>query len=450
MATPDPGAIAAAQAAQAMQAAQLVSRPGAGGQISVGAITELDMPAGMPPPPEAQAPMSLPDSRQPFDPAAQQPKPQTTTPRRTGVNTLEKLTQAAVDNVKKSIGTPVVAQPAVAPVAAPVATSDIPTDLGVAPVATEPQDAPPAPTDPKANHAWATVRKEAKELKEAVAAEKAEKAQLAADLAAERESRKALEAEYQQNMLPQSPAFKAKYDDKLYALQSDLAAKIKAMVPIEEAKILPLVRQLMTAPPAEVTKALEQLPHLIPEVTMARVAASKLVDERAKALTDWETTRLTLKEQEARENRIKFATESVSAVSEAVSNLAKTGNFVLSESASDQAWNQQRAEIIQKATAKITSSPTQKELIELAVAGETAPVLLQRLQALSAENRQLRELAGVAAMPAASSVRPIVPLPPPAPVDPNAKPRTAKPLDVVTRTMAAMRGSTAIQNMPRG
>jgi hypothetical protein len=208
------------------------------------------------------------------------------------------------------------------------------------------------------------------------------------------------------------------FDDKVNALQRDLAAKVSAVTPIPQEQIPALVDQLLTAPADKIAKALESVPLLQADVINARVASAEISRQRQKALDDWKTTQATLQETSAKEDLMKLTVETEKAIDEAVKMATKSGNFILAESSADPSWNTQRARVIASAKQTIAAATTRRSLIDMAVQGATVPTLCQMLAALNAENQALRQsLIGASVTPASTIRSPPLqqPLPPTAP-----------------------------------
>ena len=280
-----------------------------------------------------------------------------------------------------------------------------------------PVDAPPPPEvdkDPKAAHAWAKLRHDASEAVKAAEAAKAEAAARAADAAKLTESLAALQKErddYQSKLeksnLIESPAFKARYEGKINELRTSLLGAFSAVMEPEQAAAL--TEKAITSTPKEFGELLGKIPAqaswMGQQVMTTRAAVQQLVADREKAVTDWRATKVALADAEARDGRIRLATEIESETAKAVDNAVKSGNFMLTKNG-DPKWDARVDELVTLAKTTLAQPRSRQDIIDLVAEGVSAKSTRDELGKVFRENVALKSQLAKLGMRPASTVIP--------------------------------------------
>lgn len=282
----------------------------------------------------------------------------------------------------------------------------IPADVlgGAADVPEAGSDDEPEPPeirdDPKANHAWQTLKAEKKQLGARV---KELEAQVAATSAADPEEVKALreqvaslEGKVGQYDLAETAEFKQRYEVPFkQSLRKGASLLQRAGKSEEEAEAL-------MARLADPRTSLEQIQEMVIDEPVAIQGAlinlatdmSDISSQRAQALEDWKETKAALQIQEQRDNEVRLAEDIEAASTKALEQVLSEGNFMYSQS-SNEDWNAQVAERVNAAKG-IIKSATPEELVKWVMEGVTAKPLRDMLaQAHALAESRKAELEGV-------------------------------------------------------
>lgn len=283
----------------------------------------------------------------------------------------------------------------------------VPTTEGIG------EDAPPeVHTDPKAFNKWATNKREIKtlrqqlELKEQLIAEK-ERALAEAkskpgeleELAATRQKLAAAEDKLGQVDITQSHAFQERYVTPLQRTYGQMQSLIQrsGQTP-EQAQVL---AQQIVQTNGDISKVQDLIAELPVAVQGAIVQNAdsivEMVRQQNEAVTKWRETKALLGDTTNRSQAAQSVETVVAATDKALSELTAEGNWVLTESPSNQAWNQQRDSLV-RAARVVMREGRPDEVAKYVLAGVTADKYKewglqqhQRAEALQAElNQRIR------------------------------------------------------------
>lgn len=269
--------------------------------------------------------------------------------------------------------------------AAPVAVREPPADVQPAleqSAAPEPGAAPEVVPpevgkNPQANHAWETLRKEAKRAKELEAellTLKQTKRPELEELAALKTQVQEYEAKIGQIDLRESKQFKTSYDDRLRGM-FERGVHLATRAGVEPAQAVQLMQNLVEDGKTvdDVQAALSELPLPVQGSLFNMVTDfSDLRTEREKALTEWQETKARMTDTEQRSSIADMSKQIVGDTNSAIEQLRAEDNFLFMESQTDQAWNGEVQDRIRAVRAILRDSP-REELVKYVADGVTAP-----------------------------------------------------------------------------
>ena len=254
------------------------------------------------------------------------------------------------------VPTPVARPVPVAPAAPRTEEPMIPDDV-LAPVTPVPampapegdgdaEDAPES-SDPKANAAWAAVKKDRRELREKLKSAEAEAERLRTNQTpdlTEVLALKAQMAEYETRLgrhdLASTKAFKAKFDNPMAAIQQrSVSMLVRSGREPDAAKAL--VSKLFAASGEELQNILSDEPTMLQGALMTAVGEySDIAKTREDAIGHWKESKAALETVGAREQQISLAENIEKDTRTAVEQALRAGNFLYGRSTTNQKWNE--------------------------------------------------------------------------------------------------------------
>ena len=355
--------------------------------------------------------------------------------------------QALQNAVKNIILNKRAAAPAaVTPPAEPVVVAAEPPATGETPPADVVKEGP------KAVFSWAQLRHQAKEAEkfaEAARAEaetaKAEAMKNAEILAQLKTQNEELNDRMEKTDFLNSPTFKQRYQDKIDATRGELAVALAQVLDTPDQAQAVVDKVLMAPSPKAFVEELAKVPAMFqPMALAARAAISKTLSDRDQAVTNWKASRAQLDAEQAKDQRIRLATEIETETARAVEHAVKNDNFLLRKTG-DPAWDKAVDERVAAAKQTLAQPRSRQDIIDLVMEGSTAPALRQALASTQAELIQMRtEMARLGAAPA-SSIRPAAyasPAPAPAAKAPKRADQPSQMRNTIQDVLSARLGVT--------
>lgn len=325
-----------------------------------------------------------------------------------GSASLDDMARSLMSTAGRPVSKPILAEGTAAgdapPAEAPVGAPD-PMDLIEAPAEVS--------TDAKARNAWAALKHEAKQYRTEARELKPKVVELETKLRAletaqpvatdEVQALKAKVTEYEDKLgkldITQSPAFQSRYIEPLqqkYGQMVSLLQRAGQEAPAAQAlaeKIvgaggdLNVIQNLMAefdlSIPVQAT-VIQQADTLV-----------EMVRQRDTAVQHWRETHAALADTSTREQTIQNTQAVVEHVDKAVQKLTESGNWLLTETPTNVAWNKQRDELV-NASRVVLREGRPEEIAQYVLAGMTADKYRvwgmqehQRAEALEAEMTQI-------------------------------------------------------------